>query len=85
MSVTIPSIRTGLPPGPKRTLLGGNLRQFRSGLLDFLLTTAHDYGPLASFRIGHRRVFLASAPNLIEQVLSTMSALLLTADVTEVR
>jgi hypothetical protein len=55
------SIRSGLPPGPKGTLIGGNMRQFRAGLLDFLLNTARDYGPLASFRIGPRRVFLASA------------------------
>jgi cytochrome P450 len=71
MSLAIPSIHSGLPPGPKGTLLGGNLRQFRSGLLDFLLQTARDYGPLASFRIGQRRVFLASGPDLIEQVLVT--------------
>ena len=62
---------SGLPPGPKGTLLGGNIRQFRAGLLDFLLETARDYGPLASFRIGTRRMFLASGPDLIEQVLVT--------------
>jgi cytochrome P450 len=52
-------------------LLGGNIRQFRAGLLDFLLEAARDYGPLASFRVGPRRVFLASRPDLIEQVLVT--------------
>ena len=36
-----------------------------------MLNTARDYGPLASFRIGPRRVFLASGPGLIEQVLVT--------------
>ena len=46
-------------------------RQFRAGLLNFLLETARDYGPLASFRIGPRRVFLASGHELIEQVLVT--------------
>jgi hypothetical protein len=66
-----PSIQPGLPPGPKGTLIGGSIRQFRAGLLDFLLNTARDYGPLASFRIGPRRVFLASGPDLIEQVLVT--------------
>ena len=71
MSIATPSIHSGLPPGPKGTLLGGNVRQFRAGLLDFLLDTARDYGPLASFRIGPRRVFLASGPDLIEQVLVT--------------
>lgn len=71
MSTAPPSIHSGLPPGPKGTLLGGNVRQFRTGLLNFLLETAREYGPLASFRIGPRRVFLASGHDLIEQVLVT--------------
>jgi hypothetical protein len=71
MRIATPSIHSGLPPGPKGTLLGGNVRQFRAGLLDFLLATARGYGPLSSFRIGPRRVFLVSAPELIEQVLVT--------------
>jgi cytochrome P450 len=71
LSTATASIRAGLPPGPKGTLIGGNLRQFRAELLDFLLDTARDYGPLASFRVGPRRVFLASGPDLIEQVLVT--------------
>ncbi len=65
------SIHSGLPPGPKGTLVGGNIRQFRAGILNFLLQTARDYGPLASFRVGPRQVFLASGPDLIEQVLVT--------------
>ena len=71
MNTSISSLRTGLPPGPKGTLIGGNIHQFRACLLDFLLETARDYGPLTSFRIRPRRVFLASAPDLIEQVLIT--------------
>ena len=71
MNTSISSLRTGLPPGPKGTLIGGNIHQFTACLLDFLLETARDYGPLTSFRIGPRRVFLASAPDLIEQVLIT--------------
>ena len=71
MSIATPSIHSGRPPGPKGTLLGGNVRQFRAALLNFLLETAREYGPLASFRIGPRRVFLASGPDLIEQVLVT--------------
>ena len=64
MRIARPSIHSGLPPGPKGTLLGGNVRQFRAGLLDFLLDTAHDYGPLSSFRIGPRRVFLVETDSL---------------------
>ena len=71
MSMATPSIHSGRPPGPKGTLIGGNVRQFRTALLNFLLETAREYGPLASFRIGPRRVFLASGPDLIEQVLVT--------------
>ena len=71
MSTASALIRSGLPPGPKGTLIGGNLRQFRAELLDFLLDAAHEYGPLASFRVGPRRLFLASGPDLIEQVLIT--------------
>jgi cytochrome P450 len=71
MSTSIPLTHSGLPPGPKGTLLGGSIRQFRAGLLNFLLETAREYGPLASFRIGPKRVFLASGHDLIEQVLVT--------------
>jgi len=71
MSTATPTIHPGLPPGPKGTLLGGNVRQFHAGLLNFLLDTAREYGPLASFRIGPRRVFLAGKHDLIEQVLVT--------------
>jgi cytochrome P450 len=71
MSTSIPLTQFGLPPGPKGTLLGGSIRQFRAGLLNFLLETAREYGPLASFRIGPKRVFLASGHDLIEQVLVT--------------
>jgi hypothetical protein len=48
-------VHSGLPPGPKGTLLGGNIRQFRAGILNFLLETARDYGPLASFRVAPRQ------------------------------
>src|SRR5215831_11307511 len=64
-------IQSRLPPGPKGTIIGGNIRQFRAGLLNFLLDTAREYGPLASFRIGPKRVFLATGSDLIEQVLVT--------------
>ena len=60
---------SGLPPGPKGTLIGGHIRHFGADLLDFLLNTAREYGSIASFRVGPKRVFLASSPDLIEQVL----------------
>ena len=60
-----------LPPGPRGSWLGGNLRDFTTHRLDFFLKVAREYGDLASFRFGPRRIFLASHPDLIEQVLVT--------------
>ena len=37
---TTGSIRSGLPPGPKGTLIVGNLQQFRVEFLNFLLGAA---------------------------------------------
>jgi len=62
-----------LPPGPTGTLLGGSIQSFSSDRLGFLLNTAKEYGPLASFRVGPKRIFLASRPDLVEQVLVTDS------------
>src|SRR5690349_17016254 len=62
---------TALPPGPRGRWLAGSLRDFSTQRLDFFLTVAREYGDLASFRFGPRRVFLASHPDLIEQVLVT--------------
>ncbi len=60
-----------LPPGPKGTLLAGSLRDFTTRRLDFFLDITRQYGDLASFRFGPRRLYLASHPDLIEQVLVT--------------
>ena len=61
-----------LPPGPRGTLVGGNLRDFVTHGLDFYSRLAREYGDLSSFRFGpFRRVFLANHPDLIEQVLVT--------------
>jgi cytochrome P450 len=63
--------RAGLPPGPKGTLIGGSIGEFAPRRLDFLLKLAQEYGPISSFRLGYRRVFLITEPDLIEQVLVT--------------
>ncbi len=57
------------PPGPKGHWLKGNLRDFMDRRLDFLTECARDYGPIASFRLGPRRVLLVNDPDLIERVL----------------
>lgn len=63
--------RRGLPPGPKGTLIRGNLGQIGPRRVDFFLELARTYGPLASFRVGRWQLFLASDPDLIQQVLIT--------------
>jgi cytochrome P450 len=65
------TLSTPLPPGPRGTLIGGNLRDFMVRRLDFFLDVAREYGDLAGLRFGPRRIFLASHPDLIEQVLVT--------------
>lgn len=62
---------TALPPGPRGTPIGGSLRRFMTQRLDFFRDVARTYGDLASFRFGPRRIFLASHPDLVEQVLVT--------------
>ncbi|MCU0704486.1 MAG: cytochrome P450 [Fimbriiglobus sp.] len=63
--------KTHLPPGPKGTLLAGNVRQFVDRRLDFFTDVAREYGDLASLRFGPKRILLATHPDLIEQVLVT--------------
>jgi cytochrome P450 len=63
--------RSTLPPGPKGTLLGGSLRDFRKHSLEFFLDIARRYGDLVSFRFGPKRIFLVNHPDLIEKVLVT--------------
>ncbi|OWK35133.1 cytochrome P450 [Fimbriiglobus ruber] len=60
-----------LPPGPPGRFFSGNLHQFLPRRLDFFLDVAREYGDLATIRFGPRRIFLASHPDLIEQVLVT--------------
>ncbi len=71
MSASIEYLREGLPPGPKGTLIGGNLSQIGPRRVDFFLELARTYGAVASFRIGRWRLFLVSDPDLIQQVLVT--------------
>ena len=63
--------RRGLPPGPKGTWFRGNLGQIGPRRVDFFLDVARNYGPLASFRVLNWQLFLASDPDLIQQVLVT--------------
>lgn len=71
MTISLAITRPTLPPGPDGTWFGGNISQVGQRRVDFFLELARTYGPLASFRIGRWRLFLASDPNLIHQVLVT--------------
>ena len=59
------------PPGPRSHPLWGHFGPFRSDALGFLVNCAAEFGDMASFRLGHRRLVLVSHPELIEQVLVT--------------
>jgi cytochrome P450 len=59
------------PPGPRAHPLWGHFGPFRSDALGFLVHCAAEYGDMASFRLGRRRIVLVSHPDLIEQVLVT--------------
>jgi cytochrome P450 len=60
-----------LPSGPKGHWLGGNLPDFRRDRLNFLVRCARTYGDVVALRFAHRRIYLVSAPDLIEDVLAT--------------
>src|SRR5262245_50854612 len=60
-----------VPPGPKGKFLIGNIGDMRKDTLGFFARCAREYGDVASFRIGSRRVLLVSNPTLIEEVLVT--------------
>ncbi|HVZ03148.1 cytochrome P450 [Hyphomicrobium sp.] len=71
MSKAVVFSRSTLPPGPKGSFFGGSLKDIGPRRVDFFLDLARNYGPLASFRTGRWHLFLASDPNLIQQVLVT--------------
>ncbi|MGW6982532.1 cytochrome P450 [Streptomyces sp. NPDC054932] len=60
-----------VPPGPRGHFLSGCLPEFQRDRLGFLTACAREHGDLTSFRLGPRRVYLASHPALIEQLLVT--------------
>ena len=56
-------------PGPKGSLLAGNLPEFRRGRLEFLTRCAREYGDFVAIRFGPRRVILVSDPEAIDFIL----------------
>ncbi len=59
------------PPGPKGTLLGGNLAELRRDPLALYTRSAREFGDVSGLRFGLRRVVLINHPDLIESVLLT--------------
>lgn len=63
------------PPGPRGHWLWGNVAAFRSDRLNFMRTTAREYGGVVGLRIVNRRIWLVTEPAVIENVLVTRSRL----------
>jgi cytochrome P450 len=61
------------PDGPRGHWLSGNLPDFRAARLDFFVNCARDFGDMVKLRFAHRRIFLVSHPDLIEEILVTQS------------
>ncbi len=62
-----------VPEGPKGSWLSGNLPDFRRDRLDFLTRCSREFGDFVRIRLAHRTVFLATHPDVIEEVLLTHS------------
>jgi cytochrome P450 len=56
-------------PGPPRTWLLGNLREFSQDRLGTLMRWAREYGDLVSARFGPRSIVFVNHPDAVEEVL----------------
>ncbi|MGH8565942.1 MAG: cytochrome P450 [Gammaproteobacteria bacterium] len=56
-------------PGPRGSLLLGNLREFSQDMLGFFTRSARDYGDVVRLRLADRTAFLVNHPAHIETVL----------------
>ncbi|MBX7218577.1 MAG: cytochrome P450 [Blastocatellia bacterium] len=62
------------PPGPRRTLPGGNFLAFRRNPLTFFQGLAQKYGDIVHFSLGLERVYLVNHPDLIKEILVTSNS-----------
>lgn len=60
-----------LAPGPRGTVLLGNLREFRRDVLGLLESSARDYGDVVRFRLGPQVIHLINSPEYVEHVLQS--------------
>ena len=73
MSTT--GILAALPPGPRPRLGAvGNLLNFRRDPPGFLLAIARQHGPVASFRLAGKQIYLFSDPEAVREVLVTQAS-----------
>lgn len=60
------------PPGPEGNAVLGSARELRRDPLAFL-TGLREYGDIASFRVGRRRIYMVHTPELVREVLVTQN------------
>lgn len=67
----MPRAVVSLPPGPRGSLVSGNLPEFRKDRLGFLSKCASEYGDVVRLRLGPVRIWALNHPDLVEDVLVT--------------
>ena len=60
-----------LPPGPKGLPVAGSLFEYYRDMLGFLLRVRTEYGEIAYYKLGSRKMYLLSDPEHIKDVLVT--------------
>jgi cytochrome P450 len=68
-TMTAPPRASRRPPGPPRTWLLGNLKEFSQDRLGSLTRWAREYGDIVSARFGPRTILFVNHPDLVEEVL----------------
>jgi cytochrome P450 len=64
-----------LPPGPPvEHWLSGHLPRFRRDRLEFFRGVSREHGDIVRVRLGHRRIYIVTHPELIEEVVVTKNA-----------
>jgi len=66
-----PATLKKFPPGPKGSWVTGNLYEFKRNPLEFLQALSRDYGDIARFRLGRKRIWQINHPCFIRDILVT--------------
>lgn len=59
------------PPGPKGLPMAGSIFGYFRDMLGFLVRMREEYGDIAYFKLGSRKMYLVSDPELIKDILVT--------------